>query len=75
MSQVWSTVCIFIHLSDNMQYLLSVTIGCALVLFLGWGLSTKRVVAQPLHYIFFPRCESIGYYQASFHRMLIYMEL
>jgi len=27
----------------------------AMVLFLGWGLSTECVVAQPLHYIFFPQ--------------------
>jgi len=27
---------------------------CALVLFLGWRLSTERVVAQPLYLLLFP---------------------
>jgi len=37
----------------NICYLLLI-IRSALVLFLGWGLSTERVVAQPLHLLLFP---------------------
>jgi len=37
----------------NICYLL-LMLYCVLVLFLGWRLSTERVVAQPLHLFLFP---------------------
>ena len=40
----------------NICYLLLV-ICYALVLFLGWRLSTERVVAQPFYLRLFPRCD------------------
>jgi len=56
MSQTCIFISIFIYVCDDMNicYLLLI-IRCALVLFLGWGLSTERVVAQPLHLFLFPR--------------------
>jgi len=53
---------ILIHSCDicNICYLL-LMLYCALVLFLGWRLSTERVVAQPLHlYLFPPGVNTIG---------------
>ena len=48
-------VCIY-TLMWYMQYLLFVTyVFCALILFLGWRLSTERVVAQSLHLYIFPQ--------------------
>ena len=53
--------CMYIHLCDNMQYLLSVTYNMMCTgLVLRWKLSPERVVAQSLHYIFFSRCKRVG---------------
>jgi len=54
-SIVYIYILIFIYICDDMNicYLLPV-ISYALVLFLGWRLSTKRVVAQPLHLLLLP---------------------
>jgi len=54
-SNVYIYIPLFIYKCDDMNicYLLLI-IRCALVLFLGWRLSTERVVAQPLHLLLFP---------------------
>ena len=59
------------------QYLLSVIyITTCTGFVLGWRLSTERVVAQPLHYIFCPpRYKSVGVYQVYCYLMLIYVKL
>ena len=56
LSQMCIYILLFIYISDDMNicYLLLIT-RCALILFLGWGLSTERVVAQPLHLPLFPQ--------------------
>ena len=56
MIQVLNIMYIFIHLCDDLQYLLSVTyiMTCADFVFWAWRLSTERVVAQPLHLYPFP---------------------
>ena len=50
-----NTLCIYLYIRKEMNicYLL-LAICCALVLFLGWRLSTERVVAQPLYLLLFP---------------------
>jgi len=55
MSQMCIYILLFIYICDHMNicYLLLI-LRCALVLFLGWGLSTERVVAQPLPLLLFP---------------------
>ena len=56
---------IFIHLYDiGNIYSLFFILGRALVLFLGWRLSTERVVAQPLHLYLPPRCERYWWLQS-----------
>ena len=62
MSQMCIYILLFIYICDDMNicYLLLI-IRCALVLFLGWGLSTERVVAQSLHLLLFsPGVIAIG---------------
>ena len=61
-------ILIFIHFCDEV-------LSVALVLFLGWGLFTERVVAQPLHYIFVPRYKGVEVYQPICYLVLIYMKL
>ena len=65
---VYIYIRLFIYICDDMNicYLLLI-IRCALVLFLGWGLSTERVVAQPLHlFLFLPGVIAIGGMQTCF---------
>ena len=62
MSQMCIYILLFINICDGMNICnLLLIIRCALVLFLGWGLSTERVVAQPLHLrLFSPGLIAIG---------------
>jgi len=56
MSQMCIYIPLFMYICDDMNicYLLLIIIRCALVLFLGWRLSTECVVAQLLHLLLFP---------------------
>jgi len=57
MSQVLNIMYIYLYTyvkNGNICYLLLI-LRCALVLLLGWRLSTERAVAQPLHLYPFPQ--------------------
>ena len=65
MIQVLNIMYIFIHLCDDLQYLLVVTyiMICNGFVFLGLQIIHWAWVAHPFHLsLFQPRCESIGYY-------------
>jgi len=55
MSQMCIYILLFRYLCDDMNICYPLPVICyALVLFLGWRLSTERVVAQPLYLLLFP---------------------
>jgi len=86
-----NVMCIYFYtymINGNICYLLSDTYIMRCTSFvLGWRLSTERVVAQSLHYIFFPqvqRCWSLSSLLLPYahlcevekcHFMFIHMEL
>ena len=52
---IYIYILLFIYICDDMNICYLLLMICyALVLFLGWRLSTERVVAQPLHLLLFP---------------------